>query len=204
MTTLLDTQTLYRVRPGKVDFIDVPEMAFLVVPGMGAPEGTEFAEAIQALYAASYAAHFAVKKATGEAPHVMPLEALWWVQDDEPSNWFHVAREDWRWQAMIMQPAPVDGEFIDEALAKIRSKGLAALDRLHVERWAEGPCAQLLHVGPYSAEGPSVDKLHEAIAAAGTSPRGRHHEIYLGDPRRAAPAKLRTILRQPVRDLRPC
>ena len=198
MTTLLSPQDLYRARPGQVDFVDVPEMAFLVVPGQGAPDGAEFAEAIRALYAASYAAHFVVKKATGSAPRVMPLEGLWWVDGGDGSAWFHVDRDDWRWQAMIMQPAPIDAETIDEALAKIGSKELAALDRLRYEHWTEGPCAQLMHVGPYSAEAPSLAVLHEAIAAAGLRAHGRHHEIYLGDPRRAAPAKLRTILRQPV------
>jgi hypothetical protein len=100
---------------------------------------------------------------------------------------------------MIMQPDPIDADLLSEALAQARAKkGLPALDRLRHERWTEGRCAQTMHVGPYSAEAPSIERLHQAIAEAGYVPRGRHHEIYLGDPRRSAPDRLRTIIRQPV------
>ena len=108
-------------------------------------------------------------------------------------------RDRWRWQAMIMQPGPIDADMIAAAIAQARDrKRSAGLDRVRYIRWAEGCCAQLLHVGPYAAEGPSIARLHQAIAAAGYRPRGRHHEIYLGDQRRSAPEKLRTILRHPV------
>jgi hypothetical protein len=108
-------------------------------------------------------------------------------------------RDRWRWQAMIMQPEPIDAGMVAAALAQARAKKPSPeLERLHYQRWAEGRCAQLLHVGPYAREGPSIVRLHQAIAAARYRPRGRHHEIYLGDPRRSAPDKLRTILRHPV------
>ena len=107
-------------------------------------------------------------------------------------------RDSWRWQAMIMQPAPIDERTVVRAAQQARKKNLEALDELHFERWEEGRCAQILHVGAYSEEAPTVVRLHEGIAAAGYRPRGRHHEIYLGDPRRSAPEKLRTILRHPV------
>jgi hypothetical protein len=108
-------------------------------------------------------------------------------------------REHWRWQAMIMQPDPIDAEIVVAALAQARAKKPApGLGRLRYQRWAEGRCAQLLHVGPYAGEGPSIVRLHQAIAAAGYRPRGRHHEIYLSDPRRTAPDNLRTIMRHPV------
>jgi hypothetical protein len=100
---------------------------------------------------------------------------------------------------MIMQSERIDAALIASAVKQAGAKKpLAMLDRLRYERWIEGRSAQLLHVGPYSAEGPSIVKLHEAIVAQGCRPRGRHHEIYLGDPRRSAPERLRTILRQPV------
>jgi hypothetical protein len=99
---------------------------------------------------------------------------------------------------MIMQADPIDAVVVAEAVAQARGKDLPALDRLELRTWEEGRCAQLLHVGPYSEEAPSLTRLHTAIAEAGLRPRGRHHEIYLGDPRRSAPQRLRTILRQPV------
>jgi len=108
-------------------------------------------------------------------------------------------RERWQWRALIAQPDPVDKSAVEQAIEQARAKkDLPALDRLRYERWVEGRCAQVLHVGPYADEGPSIARLHAGIAAAGYRPRGRHHEIYLGDPRRTPPEKLRTILRHPV------
>lgn len=210
MTTIgVPVDTLYKPRRGKVEFVDVPEMAFLVVPGHGAPEGPAFVAAIQALYAVSFGAHFLVKRAFGDTPQVMPLEALWWLGDDDQQALVEAVvhgegtmadtdRDRWRWQAMIMQPEPIGAAVVAEAVAQARTKDLAALDRVNFRTWEEGRCAQLLHVGPYSAEAPSLRRLHAAIGEAGMRPRGRHHEVYLGDPRRSAPERLRTILRQPV------
>jgi hypothetical protein len=208
--TTISFASLLKVRRGAVDLIDVPEFGFAVVTGTGAPGGGEFTDALQALYAISYGAHFLARKQYGEAPGVMPLEALWWVDDPDQQDILAAVargqasmadtdRDRWRWQAMIMQPDPIDGGLVEAALTRARdNKASAALERLRYIRWAEGRCAQLLHVGPYAAEGPSIARLHQAITAAGGRPRGRHHEIYLGDPRRSAPEKLRTILRQPV------
>jgi hypothetical protein len=206
-TTTPAQNSLYTGHRGSVDFIDVPELAYLGVTGHGAPESTDFAAAVQALYAVSYGAHFLLKRAFGQAPRVMPLEALWWlVEPDEESvvEAFAVDhglagadRDRWHWRAMIMQPDPLDEPTVSEAMSRARAKDLPALDHLVFERWAEGACAQLLHVGPYSTEGPSIERLHAAIRTAGRQPRGHHHEIYLGDPRRSAPERLRTIVRQP-------
>ena len=203
-------ESLLKVRKGAVGIVDVPEFGFVAVTGTGEPGGAEFTEAVQALYSVSYGAHFRLKKLTGQAPRVMPLEGLWWV--DDPAQQDIVAavargevtmagsdRGSWRWQALIMQPDPIDAELIAAATAEAASKkDLPGLARLEYIRWAEGRCAQLLHIGPYAAEAPSIAALHEAIAEAGYRPRGRHHEIYLGDPRRSAPEKLRTIIRHPV------
>jgi hypothetical protein len=203
-------EALYRGRAGTVEFVDVPELGFVVIDGVGAPEGRAFADAIQALYTASYGAHFAVKKATGNAPRVMALEALWWVEGaDASAAMEQIATADarmtesdhaaWRWRAMIAQLAPIDAAVVDAVVATAKAgKALPALDLLRYERWREGRCAQIMHIGPYSTEQASIHILHRAIADAGQRPRGHHHEIYLGDPRRCAPERLRTLLRQPV------
>ena len=207
-----DLAALYKVRKGSLDIVDVPELGYLAIDGTGAPDGAEFSAAVPALYAVSYAARFMLKKERGDAPKVMPLEAQWWV--DDPAQWdiinavargeatmAETDRDQWQWRAMIVQAEPIDADLISRAVEQSRKKGLAALDRLEYERWTEGLCAQMLHIGPYAEEAPSIVRLHEGIAAAGYRPRGRHHEIYIGDPRRSAPEKLRTILRQPIEPL---
>jgi len=158
----------------------------------------------------SYGAHFACKKARGEAPRVMPLEGLWWVEGSGAQSVMErIAagqtsmeasdRSDWRWRLMIAQLPPIDDVVADAAIREAAAKKASdTLDLVRFERWTEGVCAQILHVGPYATEQTSVIALHRAIAESGQRPRGRHHEIYLGDPRRAAPERLRTILRQPV------
>jgi hypothetical protein len=199
----------YRVHKGRVDLVDVPELLIVAVDGEGDPYEPSFAEAIQTLYPVSYGAHFILKKRLGAAPRVMPLEALWWVADSADQDTFtavatgatsteNIDRQLWRWRALIVQPEPIDEAILTEAIEGVRGKASAALGRLRVERWHEGLCAQLLHLGPYSAEAPSIIRLHDGIEALGYRPRGRHHEIYLGDPRRSAPDQLRTILRHPV------
>ena len=198
MTTLIDVKSLYKARPRIVGFVDVPEFAFVVVKGSGEPEGPGFAEAIQALFTVSYGAHFLVKKAGGDAPRVMPLEALWWVPGVPGAAAMTAPKRTWEWQAMIMQLPPIDAHIVEEAITQAKVKHLPALERVRFLRWSEGRCAQVMHIGPYAEEAPTIERLHAAIEAAGLRLRGRHHEIYLGDPRRAAPEKLKTILRQPV------
>jgi hypothetical protein len=205
-----DAAALLKARKGRVDVVDVPELAFTVVTGSGDPDGPEFQEATQALYSVSYGAHFMVKQQAGTAPKVMPLEALWWVDDPAQQELVLAVvtgeatmgdtdRSSWQWQAMIQQPDQIGPEVVQQAIDEARrKKPLPALDRLTYLRWTEGTAAQILHVGPYRAEGPTIRALHDGIAAVGLQPRGRHHEIYLGDPRRSAPEKLRTLLRQPV------
>jgi len=207
-TSTLSLMELYRARATRVDLVDVPELLVVAVDGAGSPEGPAFAEAIQTLYPVSYGAHFLLKKRTGTAPRVMPLEALWWVDDQAAQDTFtlvatgqasvdDVDRALWRWRALIVQPEPVDEALLAEAVEGARVKA-PAIDRLYIERWHEGLAAQVLHVGPYAAEAPTIVRLHDAIAGLGYQARGRHHEIYLGDPRRSAPEKLRTIIRHPV------
>ncbi len=207
--TATDLVALHKARKGSVDFVDIPELGYLTVEGMGRPGGAEFTAAVQALYTVSYSARFLLKKEGGDAPPNMPLEAQWWVDDPAQRDILAAValglttmaatdRNRWRWRVMILQPEPIDVAVITRAVERARRKALPALRGLRYERWEEGRCAQLLHIGPYSAENPSIVRLHRAIAAAGYRPRGRHHEVYLSDPRRCTPGKLRTILRHPI------
>lgn len=194
------TASLYRGRAGSVDVVDVPELGYLMIDGQGSPSDGSFAEGIQTLMPVVYGAHFAVKQASGAQTRVMPPEAVFWVDGDEPWAIGPVPQDQWRWTLMVMQPDPIDEEVVAAAVERARGKSVPGLDLLRFERWREGRAAQILHVGPYDAEEPTIARLHAAIAEAGLRPHGRHHEIYLGDPRRTEPARLRTLLRQPVVD----
>ena len=182
-----------------VTFVAVPELQFALVDGHGDPnEASEYAEAVQALFSVSYTARFALKRAPeGFDYGVMPLEGLWWAQD--MSAFTTGDKSSWDWTMMIMQPAQVTPEVFEDArLAAFGKKPLPAIERLRLEAFSEGRSAQLLHVGPYATEGPTIQRLHTFIADHGGEPVGKHHEIYLNDPSRTAPEKLRTIIRQPV------
>ena len=179
--------------------VDVPELAFLMVDGHGDPNtATEYTQAVEALYTVSYSLKFAVKRARDGLDYgVMPLEGLWWVAD--MSKFTSSKKSDWDWTAMTMQPDQVTQDLLEDALANATAKkSLPAAAKLRLERFCEGPAAQVMHIGPYDAEGPTIKRLHELIAESGRTRRGKHHEIYLSDPRRCAPEKLRTIIRQPV------
>ena len=180
-------------------FVEVPELQFAIVDGHGDPnEAPEYAEAVQALYSVSYTARFALKRAPDGLDYgVMPLEGLWWATD--MSAFTTGDKSSWDWTMMIMQPAQVTPEVFEDARATAsRKKQLAAIEQVRLEPFSEGRSAQLLHVGPYATEGPTIQRLHTFIADHGCEPVGKHHEIYLNDPSRTAPEKLRTIIRQPV------
>jgi hypothetical protein len=180
-------------------FVDVPELSFLMIDGHGDPNSAPaYADAVQALYSVAYTIRFALKRAPEavDAP-VMPMEGLWWTPD--MATFSTDDKSQWDWTMMIVVPEQVAAAVVDDArAAAARKHPLASLDRVRLERFAEGRCAQVLHVGPYSAEGPTIAALHAFIAEQGCTLAGKHHEIYLGDPRRSAPEKLRTIVRQPV------
>ena len=180
-------------------FVEVPELQFAMVDGHGDPnEAPEYAEAVQALYSVSYTARFALKRAPDGLDYgVMPLEGLWWAKD--MSAFTTGDKSSWDWTMMIMQPEQVTREVFDDACAAaMKKKSLPAIERLRLESFSEGRSAQLLHVGPYATEGPTIQRLHAFIADHGCEPVGKHHEIYLNDPSRTAPEKLKTIIRQPV------
>lgn len=179
--------------------VEVPEMAFLMIDGHGDPNtSAQYRDAVSALFSVSYAARFALKRAGVIDYGVMPLEGLWWVPD--MATFSTEDKSAWDWTMMIMQPDEVtEAALADAKVAAAAKRSLPALDGLRLERFAEGLAAQVLHVGPYSAEGPTITALHEFIAQQGRELAGKHHEIYLGDPARAAPEKLKTVIRQPMR-----
>jgi hypothetical protein len=180
-------------------FVEVPDLPFLMIDGHGDPEtAPAYADAVQALYTVAYTIRFALKRGPEgiDAP-VMPLEGLWWASD--MSAFTTGDKAQWDWTMMITVPEAVTARTVEDArAAAAKKKPIAAIHRVRLARFAEGRCAQILHIGPYSAEGPTVAALHDFIAEQGWVLAGKHHEIYLGDPRRAAPEKLRTIVRQPV------
>lgn len=189
---------LYQPSAREVSQVEVPGFRFLMIDGAGDPNTSpEFAAAVEALFAVSYAAKFMVKKGPQAIDYaVMPLEALWWA--DDMTAFAAGDKSKWQWTLMIMQPPCATDEVIAAASAEARrKKRLAAIARLRLETFAEGRCAQVLHIGPFADEGPTIQRLHDYIEA-NSSLAGKHHEIYLSDIRRAVPEKWRTIVRQPM------
>jgi len=194
-----DLKALYTASAKDVVQVAVPPMKFLMVDGIGDPNTSKsYAEAVEALYSVSYTAKFILKKGPQQIDYtVMPLEGLWWADDMAAFTTGDKAK--WKWTAMIMQPDFVTIAVIDTALADVRKKkSLPGVERLRLEEFAEGHCAQVLHIGPFSEEGPTIARLHEFIDAKGMRV-GKHHEIYLSDIRRAEPSRWKTILRQPMK-----
>jgi DNA-binding PadR family transcriptional regulator len=189
---------LYAPKPGDFEIVEVPPLEFLMVDGHGDPNtSTAYREAIEALYAASYAVRAVSKTRLGKVHTVGPLEGLWSAAD--PEAFRTRDKGAWDWTMMIAQPDWITADLVEEALGAARKKRLPALDLIRFERYTEGRSVQILHVGSYDDEGPTLERLHrEFLPANGFAPTGRHHEIYLSDARRTEPARLRTILRQPV------
>jgi hypothetical protein len=188
----------YYTAKRKPEIIDVPPGNFLTILGRGAPEGEEYAVAMQALYGLSYALKFRCK-GEGRDFTVMALEGLWWWDDPAVFDLEGAPpREEWNWKSMIRQPDFITQEMVDEVRPEVREKRGPAVDDVALETFHEGLSAQILHVGPYSEEAPTVARLHAFIDESGYRMRGRHHEIYLSDPRRSKPENIRTIIRQPV------
>lgn len=190
---------LYAPSAKAVVEVQVPAFTFLMIDGQGDPNhSTAYAEAVEALFTVSYTAKFMLKKAPkGRDYAVMPLEGLWWA--DDLNAFVQGDRAKWRWTMMIMQPAFVPESVlraaISEAAAKKKLPGIA---RLRIEQFEEGRCAQTLHIGPFTEEGPTIERVHAHIQAR-SALAGKHHEIYLTDIRRADPARWKTIIRQPMK-----
>ena len=194
-----DLKHLYQPSVKETAQIDVPSFLFLMVDGEGDPNTSqEYAQAVEALFAVSYTAKFMLKKGPQEIDYaVMPLEGLWWA--DDMSAFATNDKAKWKWTMMIMQPSFVANEVIEAAIVEVRTKKkLPSIDKLRLENFAEGICAQILHVGPFSEEGSTIERLHEFIDAR-TGRTGKHHEIYLSDIRRGDPKNWKTIIRNPMK-----
>lgn len=190
----------YQARHHEFRAVDVPPLQYLMVDGHGDPNtAQEYADAIAALYPLAYTLKFASKNGLGKDYVVMPLEAQWSAAD---MSAFTTARDksQWDWTAMIMVPDWITRSMFDEAVAQVAAKTRpASLDKVRLETLDEGLCVQTLHIGSYDDEAAVLAQLHhEYLPNAGLRMTGRHHEIYLSDPRRVEADKLRTILRQPV------
>jgi hypothetical protein len=187
-------------KPGVVRFLEIAPLRAVMVDGDGQPGPDTFGSRMPGLYTTAYSLRFALKR-RGVERRVGMLEGLYWTADRATDLDVILGpdRGTWRWTLFIALPDEATPEELADALGKGRAKvppEVAA--NLRIETFAEGAVAQVLHLGPYADERPTIERLHAAIAAAGLRPRGRHHELYLGDPGRSAPAKLRTLIRQPV------
>lgn len=191
---------LYSAAAGKCVVVDVPAMNFLMADGHGDPNTSQdYRDAVETLFAVSYTIKFMIKKGPSAVDYgVLPLEGLWWT--DDPADFNSNDKDSWKWTAMVMQPEWVTQELVEAGAEQAAGKkDLPALPAMRFESFEEGKAAQILHVGPYSEEAPTIERLHRFIAEQGFRLVGKHHEIYLSDPRRSAPAKLKTIIRQPIR-----
>lgn len=182
----------------KPEFLTVPDFQYLMIDGKGDPNtSADYHAALQTLYSLAYTLKFSLKKTRQVDYPVMALEGLWWAEDMD--SFLTGDRSEWQWTMMILQPEVVTQADLRAVSQEVeRKKPGLPLEKVRLERFAEGLCAQLMHIGPYAAEGPNIARLHEFIAQNKRERRGKHHEIYMGDPNRTAPEKLRTILRQPV------
>jgi hypothetical protein len=174
-------------------------MNYLMLDGKGDPNTSKAYQAgVEALFALSYSIKFIAKKGVLAVDYgVMPLEGLWW--SDDMSEFSIEDKTNWKWTMMIMQPDFVSGAMVDEAVEKAgRKKNPSALGEVRFTSLMEGTCAQIMHIGPFSAEGPAIERLHRFISDSGCKPIGKHHEIYLCDIRKTAPEKWKTIIRQPM------
>lgn len=189
---------LYQPSDRNVVFVDVPSLNYLTVTGQGEPEGDVYQQALQALYPVAYKIKFWMKQNEGFDYVVPPLEGLWWA--DDLSDFVNGKRDQWRWTMMIMQPDTVTQRIVQQVIETVGSKKDAplALDQVEFQTISEGRCAQILHRGPFSEEGPVIQRLHDAIRSQGAQLTGKHHEIYLSDIRRVPPEKYRTVIRQPM------
>lgn len=196
----LQLTDLYRPSSRDMTIVDVPPMPFLMIDGTGDPNTSEeYKEALQALYGLSYTLKFLLKREQGLDYTVAPLEGLWWTPDMREFN--PQNKERWQWTMMIRQPQEVTPALVERVRDEAgRKRPSAALERVRLESFAEGLAAQILYLGPYAMEGPTISRLHAFIHEQGGAFDGRrqkHHEIYLSNPSRTAPEKLKTIVRQP-------
>ena len=192
-----ELKSLYQPSAKAVALVEVPAMNYLMIDGEGDPNTSKaYTAAIETLFAVAYTVKFAVKRAQEIDYGVMPLESLWWA--DDMAAFSAGDKSKWKWTAMIMQPSFVTAAIVAAAITDVKKKkNPPAIGKVRFESLSEGTCAQTLHVGPFSEEGPTIARVHEFIRARGKLV-GKHHEIYLSDIRKAAPEKWKTVVRQPM------
>ena len=193
-------KALWQPPVGRFTIVDVPKMQFVMVDGKGDPNVSEdYKAAVQWLYGVSYALKFASRRELGRDYTVAPLEGLWWA--DDMAAFVRRDKAAWSWTMLIALPDWITGDAVETARTGARKKkGLPAIDAVTVRTLTEGRSVQILHIGSYDDEGPVLDRLHRTyLPENGLAVNGHHHEIYLSDARRTEPAKLKTILRQPVK-----
>jgi len=188
----------YSEKKGNISILEVPSFKYLVCDGEGNPNtSSDYQNALQAIFSLSYKLKFNIKKGREIDYGVMPLEALWWMDDMEEFTYENI--DKWRWCAMIMQPNFITKELVREAMEELsQQKELLSLPKLELIEFTDGLSAQIMHYGPYANEAPTIEKLHAYIHEQGYELRGKHREIYLNDPQRTAPENLKTIIRQPI------
>jgi hypothetical protein len=189
----------YLPSASKVAQVEIPPMNYLMVDGVGDPNTEKsYQEAVEALFTLSYTLKFMTKKGPLAMDYgVMPLEGLWWA--DDMAAFSVEDKANWKWTLMIMQPDFITPEMVAAATAKVgKKKNPAALNKVRFEEFAEGVAAQILHIGPFAEEGPTIERIHRFIADSGHQRVGKHHEIYLSDIRKADPKKWKTVIRQPM------
>jgi hypothetical protein len=191
-------KNFYQPKASVVSIVEIPAFNYLMIDGQGDPNHSiDYKQAVEALFSLSYTLKFMIKKSDLAVDYaVMPLEGLWWA--DDMANFSVDDKASWKWTMMIMQPDLINKKLVDSAINSLeKKKDLPALPKIRFEIYKEGLCAQTLHIGPFSEEGPTVARVHSVIEEHGKL-TGKHHEIYLSDIRKAAPEKWKTIIRQPM------
>ncbi|MES2038742.1 MAG: GyrI-like domain-containing protein [Pseudomonadota bacterium] len=192
-------KSVYQASATAVTEVDVPAFNFLMIDGQGDPNSSAtYAAAVEALFTVAYTLKFMVRKSSAAIDYaVMPLEGLWWA--DNMAAFVADRKSEWRWTMMIMQPDFITADMVASAIAAAgKKKSLSALQQLRFESFNEGHCGQILHKGPFTEEGPTIDRLHQYIDEHGKL-TGKHHEIYLSDIRKAAAENWKTIIRQAMK-----
>jgi hypothetical protein len=195
-----ELRILYQPPANQVVSVEVPKMNYLMIDGEGDPNGSQlFQEAVEVLFAVSYTLKFMVKKSSKGIDYgVMPLEGLWW--SDNMASFSVEEKKGWKWTLMIMQPNFISLQDVEAAISDVKNKKRSGgVSRVRFETLEEGISAQIMHIGPFSEEGPTIEKIHQYIDGCGALRIGKHHEIYLSDIRKADPKKWKTIIRQPMK-----
>lgn len=193
-------RNMFSPKKGVFSIIEIPQLKYITIEGEGNPNIAEsFSKSTEALYTIAYGIKFAMKE-SGDDFTVMPLEGLWYC--DNMSKFSEDNKDEWKWKLMILQSELVEQEIFENARIKGITKKTELkeyLEEVKLEKYTEGLSVQTMYVGAYKDEAPVIREMHKFIGENGYELAGLHHEIYIGDPRKTEAAKLKTILRQPMR-----